>query len=113
LLSIVLAVHRVLPDRAATPGAIATLTKKAADRGAELILFAETAVTGFVATGDPAHDLPLGEPVPGPSTLALAEVARQRCIWLGLGLYQRDGGRLYDSAVLLSPDGQVVNVPQR
>jgi predicted amidohydrolase len=104
---IALGVHRVHADRAANLAAIADLAHAASGRGAALVLFAETALTGFVATGEPAHDLPLGEPVPGPATDALAHVARDVRLWIGLGLYEREGGRLYDAAVLLSPDGGV------
>ena len=126
-----LVVHRVTTDRGETLAAIAELAHAAADDGASLILFSETALTGFVATGDPAHDLPLGEPLPGPATDRLAAVARERRVWLGFGLYERErarpgypGGadecaagysstaadnadRLYDAAVLLGPDGAV------
>lgn len=100
-----LAVHRLQPDRAANLTSMLRLAKDAANRGATLVVFAETALTGFVATGDPAHDLPLGEPVPGPATEALADVARACRLWIGLGLYEREGDCLYDAAVLLAPDG--------
>lgn len=109
-----LAVHRVTPDRAETLRSMAALAHEAADAGAGLVLFAETALTGFVATGDPAHDLPLAEPIPGPATDHLAALARGRRIWLGFGLYERErapgasgAGRLYDAAVLLGPNGAV------
>jgi len=102
---VALGVHRVQADRAANLAAIADLAHEASGRGASLVVFAETALTGFVATGEPAHDLPLGEPVPVPATAALAKVARTRRLWIGLGLYEREGSRLYDAAVLLSPSG--------
>lgn len=104
---VALGVHRVQPDRAATLTAVVALAREAASRGADLVLFAETALTGFVATGDPAHDLSLGEPVPGPATAVLAEVASACRLWIGLGLYEQEGDHLYDAAVLLSPLGGI------
>lgn len=102
---VALGVHRLQPDRAASLATLVALAREAADNGAALVLFAETALTGFVGTGDPAHDLPLGEPVPGPATTVLAGVARACQLWIGIGLYERQGDHLYDAAVLLAPDG--------
>ena len=112
-----LAVHRVTADRAATLCGMAALAHEAADAGARLVLFSETALTGFVASGDPVRDLPLAEPIPGPATDALGALARRRGIWLGFGTYERERSwlgtrargvdRLYDAAVLLGPDGAV------
>lgn len=104
---VALGVHCVQADRAANLDAIAQLAHEAADRGASLALFAETALTGFIATGDPAHDLPLGESVADLAIAQLADVARDCRLWIGLGLYEREGARLYDAAVLLAPDGKL------
>jgi predicted amidohydrolase len=102
-----LIVHRAVGDRNTNLHTIVRQAQAAANAGADLVLFSEAALTGFVNNGDPAHDLPLGEPIPGPATNTLAQVARSRHIWVGLGLYERAGDHLYDAAVLLAPDGTV------
>lgn len=86
------------------PDAIAQASKA----GADLVLFSEAAVTGLVNNDDPAHDLPLGQPIPGPVTARVAQVARDHSIYVGLGLLEREAQCLYDSAVLLDPEGRIV-----
>lgn len=100
-----LAVHLVTADRTATLQRVVQLVREASDQGADLAMFSETAVSGLKATDQPEHDLPLGEPIPGLTTDVIAAVARQRNIWVALGLYEREDAVLYDSAVLISPDG--------
>lgn len=104
-LTAALAVHRVAGDPEANLARVERLAHAAADGGAGLVVFSETALTGFVGTDAPAHDRPLAQPIPGPATERLAAVARNRRLWLALGLYERSGRRLYDAAVLLGPDG--------
>ncbi len=97
--------HRVLPDVEANLSEILRWIEKAARSGADLIVFSEAALTGLINTDEPAVDLLLGQTIPGPLTETLAQQARRRHIWLALGLLEREGNRLYDSAVLLAPDG--------
>jgi N-carbamoylputrescine amidase len=85
-------------------GAIAEASRARAD----LVLFPEAAVTGLINNGDAAHDLRLGEPIPGPVTSRLAQAAREDSIYVGLGLLELDGDSLYDSAVLLDRRGQLI-----
>jgi len=102
-----LVVHRVLPEIGANLVAILNMANEAADGGADLVVFAEAALTGLINNDDPSHDLPLGQVIPGPVTDALAGLARERCIWLAIGLLEREGGRLYDTAVLFTLDGGI------
>ena len=102
-----LVVNRVLPAVDANLAAILNMANEAADEGAELVVFPEAAVTGLVNNDNPVHDLPLGQTIPGPITEALAELCRERRLWLAIGLLEREGGRLYDTAVLLTTDGEI------
>jgi len=102
-----LIVNRVGPDSSQNLADVLRLAAQAADRGAELLLFPEAALTGLINDDDPVHDLPLGRPIPGPVTVLLGNLARARRVWLAIGLLERDGDRLYDSALLLSPQGTV------
>ncbi len=100
-----LAVHRVTGHRWETLERIVQLIRDASDRGADLVMFSETAVTGFKATDQPEQDILLGEPVPGPTTDMITSAAHDRNIWVALGLYEREDAVLYDSALLISPEG--------
>jgi predicted amidohydrolase len=75
--------------------------------GAELILLPEAVLTGLSNNDDPAHDLPLGQSVPGPATEEPGSLCARHGVWLGFGLPERDDTRLCDYAVLLGPDGTV------
>lgn len=107
MVTFALAVNRVSLDVAANLNLMVRMAQTAADAGADVVLFPEAALTGLINVDDPGRDLPLGQPVPGPATETLAAVAQAHKLWLGMGLLERDGARLYDTAVLLSPAGAI------
>ncbi|MFQ6042501.1 MAG: carbon-nitrogen hydrolase family protein, partial [Candidatus Poribacteria bacterium] len=86
---------------------ISDMANEAADAAADLVVFPEAALTGLINNDEPTHDLPFGQPIPGPVTDVLAKLSRERRIWLAIGLLEREGDRLYDSAVLFTPDGEI------
>mgnify|MGYP000735960625 CR=1 FL=1 len=45
------------------------------------------------------------EPVPGPTTTFLGKLARRHRVWVAAGLYEREGTRVYNTAVLVGRDG--------
>jgi predicted amidohydrolase len=108
LMRAALVVNEVTADPKANLARIITAAEEAAARGAELVLLPETAVTGFVQNDDPGHDLPLGTPIPGAVTRRLGQVTQRLGVHLAIGLLERAGKALYDSAVLLSPEGRTV-----
>jgi predicted amidohydrolase len=73
--------------------------------GTDLIVFPELALTGSVNERETAERL--AEPVPGPGTSRLRQIAAQTGAYLVAGLIERDvpSGRLFNSAVLVGPDG--------
>jgi formamidase len=51
----------------------------------------------------------VAEPIPGPTSERLAALAKRRGVWLVPGsLYERDGDAIYNTAVVLSPEGELV-----
>lgn len=102
-----LVVNHVLPDIDANLATILNMANEAAEAGAVLVVFPEAALTGLINNDEPSHDLPLGQPIPGPVTNVLARLAREQHIWLAIGLLERESDKLYDSAVLLTPDGEI------
>ena len=81
------------------------LALQAVRRGANLIVLPELANTGYLfANRQDAFDH--AEPVPdGPSTRAWIDFAVQHQVYLVAGLAERDDMQLFDTAVLLGPDG--------
>jgi len=69
----------------------------------ELILFGEVILGWYI----PSRLVELAEPVPGPSTDFLSQVARKHGIYLSFGIPERNAGKLHNAQVLLNPQGQV------
>ena len=84
-------------------GALAGIGR-AAETGAELVMFPEAALTGLVNNDRPARDLGFGVALRAPEVRALAAMAQKSRIALAIGLLERDRNRLYDTAALFRPD---------
>jgi predicted amidohydrolase len=81
------------------------LAQQASDEGANLIVLPELANTGYAFLGR-SEAFDLAENVPfGPSVQAWMEFARKQQVYLVAGLAEREGVKLYDTAVLVGPDG--------
>jgi predicted amidohydrolase len=87
------------------------LTLKAAgdlfDRGARLVVLPELVVSGYAA--DRERLLEVAEPIDGPAVAAWTELARRRDGWISGGLCERDGDSLFNSAVLVGPEGVLLH----
>ncbi len=71
---------------------------------ADIILLPE----GITVVGTGKSYSEVAEPIPGPTTRALAEAARAKKAYLAAGIYERDGQAIYNTAVLLDRQGEVV-----
>ena len=77
---------------------------EAVSLGADIACFPETTLFGWVNPN--AHQL--ADPIPGATTQLLATLAQRHQIMIAIGLAERDGKRLYDSAILLDSDGTLL-----
>jgi predicted amidohydrolase len=94
----------------------------AAARGAKLMCTPEVAVQGYprvsypqgMSFNDPklvkerAKILAAAEPIPGSSTNRFAALARELGIWMVFGMDENRSGKLYNTAVLMNPQGTIV-----
>ena len=81
--------------------------EKAVPSRTDVILLPEViTLVGTEKTGKKAMDV--AEPVPGPTTARLAEVARLRHSYIAASIYERDGRAIYNTAVLIGRNGEVV-----
>ena len=87
------------PDAEANLTRIEELVIEARKDGADLVVFPERAVTGF--------ESPAAQSVPGPATDRLVALAAKHGIYIVAGLAEQDGDTLYNSAVLLGPEGLI------
>jgi len=81
------------------------LVQQAANAGARLVVLPECCIGGLVFTGRDAIRA-VSEPIPGPSTDAWHQLSRKTGVWIVAGLSEIDGERVYNTAVLIGPDGQ-------
>ncbi|MDX6454225.1 MAG: N-carbamoylputrescine amidase [Gaiellaceae bacterium] len=83
------------------------LIDEAAERGAELVVLPELCNSGYMfASQEEAESL--AEPVPdGPTVAAWLERCATHGIVLVAGIAERDGDLLYNSAVVLAPNGHI------
>jgi predicted amidohydrolase len=97
-------------DKAHNLARIRELTRRAAENGAELVSFHECSITGytFLMTLRRAELAALAEPVPGgPSVRALEAIAREHGVAVAAGLLEADEDRLYNTYVVVAPEGFV------
>ncbi|MGH9432897.1 MAG: carbon-nitrogen hydrolase family protein, partial [Terriglobia bacterium] len=76
----------------------------AARAGAKLAVFPECALSGYCFTSK-AEALPETEPVPGPATEKIAAATQRLDCTVVVGMLERDGDRIYNSAVVVAPQG--------
>jgi nitrilase len=112
----------VLMDREATLDRVADLTARAAERGAQLVVFPEVFVPGTpiwidtqpIWNGDEDWFRMLAEnavTVPSPATERLGAIARDHAVWLVVGVEERErnGGTIYNTVLYFAPHGELVN----
>ncbi len=83
------------------------LEKAVAKSGADLVLAGELFLTGYMARDAFAQ---LAEPVDGPSVRAVRGIAEEHGAHIVFGMPEREPGttRLYNTSVLVAPDGRTV-----
>lgn len=77
---------------------------RAAQRHADLVVFGEC----ITWVGNGLSHVEAAEPVPGPCTNYLAGLAREHDLYIVTSLHERVGHLIYNTAVLLSPEGKLV-----
>ena len=81
-------------------------TRSAASNGADLIVFPECALTGYVfASREEA--IPFMETVPGPSTDRLIACCKELNVHVVVGLLEIDANKCFNAAALIGPQGLV------
>ena len=81
-----------------------TFAREAAADGADLIVFPECALTGYVFDSlDEAR--PFTETVPGPATGRMAALAAELGIHIVFGMLEKDADHCFNTAVLVGPNG--------
>lgn len=96
-----------LGDRAANLAAMTRQLDAAASHGAKLVVFPECALTGY-GFESRDHACSVAEPLPGPSSDAMARECARRGVWAVFGLLEAaPDGKLFNACALVGPTGFV------
>jgi len=83
------------------------LIERAVERGAKLVVLPELANSGYMFNSR-EEAFALSEPIPdGPTVKAWSEIASRHGLHLVAGICERDGAKLFNSAVLVGPTGYI------
>jgi len=89
-----------------------TAIKDAANAGADLVVFPELSFSPFYPRipADERDEPPaaLAEPVPGPTSESIAEIADEYGVVVVYNLLEREGDRTYDTAPVIDADGTLL-----
>jgi predicted amidohydrolase len=80
------------------------LVSEAALQKADLVVLPET----ITCTGNGLSYADAAEPIPGPSTEYFGDLAKKHAIHLVAGLVERDAPLIYNTSVLIGPDGKLI-----
>ena len=98
--------HRNAADREASLADTAAAVSEAARGGARLVVLAELHTGPYFCQVEAPAEFDRAEPIPGPSTEALAAMAREHQVVLVGSLFERRGPGLYhNTAVVFERDG--------
>jgi predicted amidohydrolase len=92
------------PSREANVEQFSSVVRAAADQKPDIICFPE----GMTVVGTKSTYVQASEPVPGPTTEKLGELARQLNSYIVAGLYERVSPAVYNTAVLIDRRGKLV-----
>ena len=98
-------------SRTRTLDRIVALLEQAAGRRARLVVFPELAVTTFFPRwllNPPELDAFTEATMPNPDVQALFDRARSLGVGFSIGYAERAAGKLFNSAILVAPDGRTV-----
>ena len=80
------------------------MIRQAAERGCAIVVLPECLDLGWT---DPAARQ-LAQPIPGPHSDVLMHAAQEGGVYVVAGLTERAGERIYNAAVLISPEGNIL-----
>jgi len=78
--------------------------KEAAEKGCRVIVLPECLDLGWTHPSAPER----AQPIPGPYSDAICQAACEAGIYTVAGLTEREEGRIYNSAIVVSPEGEII-----
>jgi len=85
---------------------IVSATRKAAYSRANLIVFPECSLTGYIFSSR-QEALSFAETIPGPGTERVASICQELKAYVIFGLLEKEGDRLFNAAAFIGPKGLI------
>ena len=80
----------------------------------EIILFGESVLGWYIDDENPEpYQRSIAETIPGPATDSIAKIAKTIGSHIGFGLTEINAGDLYNSFVLMDPDGEIMAIHRK
>jgi len=92
---------------------LSKFARQAAAQGAQVVVAPEGFLEGYVGNEHRSPGLTrdkyvsVGEEIDGPLMKRVSDLARELKIYLSVGFAERQNGRMFNSAVIFSPDGKI------
>ena len=99
-------IHPELNDKASNLDKMLGFVEQGMAAGANLVAFGECALTGYELSGKVDYE-GLAEPIPGPTTEAIAKRLKGKHALVLLGMAERVRGDVYNAAPLIGPEGVI------
>jgi len=80
------------------------MIRHASDEGCSVVVLPECLDLGWTHPSARKKS----EPIPGPRSQQICRAARRYSVFVAAGLVERCGGRIYNSAILVSPEGKIL-----
>ena len=97
-------VRVTMGDKKANTAALLRAVDEAAAAGCDVAVLPECSLAGWLSSSARSA----AEPIPGPFTRKLQAIAKRRRMAIVAGLEERDGDRVYNSAVMIGRDGAIL-----
>jgi len=91
-------------DRSGNFARIEGALLEAKEKGAEIVCFPETSILGWVNTD--AHERAF--PIPGKDSDRLCKLAKENNVFIGVGMAEKEGEKLFDSVILIDSNGNII-----
>ncbi|MEM9915654.1 MAG: carbon-nitrogen hydrolase [Planctomycetota bacterium] len=100
--------HACVDDPAQNLAVVSDMIREAAGRGATLIVTQELFKSLYFCVAEDPAAFDLAEPIPGPTTQHLGDLAKELRVSISASLFERRAAGLYhNTSVLIDPTGQI------
>ncbi|MFA7235774.1 MAG: carbon-nitrogen hydrolase [Phycisphaeraceae bacterium] len=107
-MKIALLQHACSMDKDANVALMGEMAREAAGKGAKLIVTQELFATRYFCQAEDDRCFGLAEPIPGPASRKVCELAKELGVWISASLFERRAAGIYhNTSIMASPAGEI------